>query len=106
MTDVTGSFTATGQSASLIPRVGQTYPGSQAPFNVSLAGTFVGTVQLERRFTEQGGSTWHPLTALGTQIYVWSIPCSETAEEPQAGVEYRLNCTAYTSGTINYRMGR
>ena len=26
--------------------------------------------------------------------------------EPERGVLYRFNCTAYTSGTINYRMSQ
>jgi hypothetical protein len=105
MTDVSSSFTGTGQSASIVPKKGDG-PYDAADFNVSLSGTFVGTVQLERKFTASGGSTWHPLTAAGTQIGIWTAPCSEVFEEPQGGVEYRLNCTAYTSGTISYRMGQ
>jgi hypothetical protein len=102
MADVTGSFVATGQSTSISPENAET-PDLAAGFNVSLAGTFVGTVQLERQFA--GGTVWHPLTALGTPICVWTAPCSESFDEPQAGVQYRLNCTAYTSGTISYRIG-
>lgn len=105
MADITGTFTATGQSASLTPEVTGDIKDS-VPFNVSLTGTFVGTVQLERRFTATGGTTWHPITAAATQIGIWTAPSSETFEECQAGVEYRLNCTAYTSGTVTYRMGQ
>jgi hypothetical protein len=97
--NVSSTFTGTGQSASfLIKGVDDRRPTS---FNLSLWGTFVGTVQLERSFD---GSTWLPLTANGTQIYKFTAPCSEPVEESEIGVLYRLNCTAYTSGTINYRL--
>jgi hypothetical protein len=93
---VTGTFGATGQSAAFAPI-------SARPFNVSVWGTFSGSVQLERSFD---GSAWLPITAAGMQLYVWSAPASEVAEEPEYGVLYRLNCTAYASGTINYRMSQ
>jgi hypothetical protein len=96
----TGTFTATGQSASFTPA---TPDNNRGPFNMSLWGTFVGTVQVERSF--DGGTTWLPLTALGTAI-PFTAPCSEVFEELEFGVQYRLNCTAYTSGTINYRLSR
>lgn len=93
---VTGSFTATGQSEVFRPSPG-------AAFNMTLSGTFVGTVQLERQFEETGG--FYPLTALGTSLS-FTAPCSEVFEEPEGGTAYRLNCTAYTSGTINYRISQ
>jgi hypothetical protein len=97
---VTGSFTATGQSASFSPDTTRaTQPGM---FNYSLQGTFVATLQLERLLP--GETVWQPLTALGNTIS-YNSPCSETWEECEADVSYRWNCTAYTSGTINYRMG-
>jgi hypothetical protein len=94
---VTGTFTATGQSASFTPICGR-------PFNVTLSGTFVASVQLERSF--DAGSNWHPITAAGTQLYAWTAAASETAEEHESGPIYRLNCTAYTSGTVNYRISQ
>lgn len=99
---VTASFTATGQSASFTPE-GANTPESSAPFNMSLWGTFVGTVQLERSF--DSGVTWLPITALGTSI-TFTAPASEVFAEPEVNVRYRLNCTAYTSGTINYRLSQ
>lgn len=92
-----GTFTGTGRSASFTPRQG-------AAFNVSLWGTFVATVQMERSF--DNGVTWLPLTAAGTQMYVWTGPASEIAAEPMPGVLYSLRCTAFTSGTVNYLMGQ
>ncbi len=97
---VSGSFAATGQSATFTPFIRR--PNVGYGFNISIYGTFVGSVQLERSF--DGGSNWLPLTAAGTQLYKWTAPASEQAEETVDGTIYRLNCTAYTSGTINYRI--
>jgi hypothetical protein len=66
---------------------------------------FVGTVQLERSF--DGGLTW-VLCNVGGQgaLAVWNAgtPVSAVVGEAEAGVAYRLNCVAYASGTINYRV--
>lgn len=94
---VTGSFTATGQSGSFQRDV------ERPQFNMELRGTFVGTVALERSL--DGGSNWVGLTALGT-AFSFTGPCSEIFEEPEVGALYRLNCTAYTSGTINFRLSQ
>lgn len=66
---------------------------------------YSGSVQLERSF--DGGSTWI-VCGVGGQgaqaVFSAGTPISVVAGEPERGVLYRLNCTAYTSGTINYRM--
>lgn len=91
---LTGSFTGTAQSSS---------KAIQGAFNVSLWGTFVGTVELDRSF--DAGSNWLPASLDGTGTTAsWTSAISVVANEPEAGVLYRLNCTAYTSGTINYRL--
>jgi len=94
---VVGTFAATGQSASFVPLAGR-------GFNVTAYGTFVASFQLERSF--DAGAHWSPITAAGTQRYIWTTPESEVAQEDQYGVMYRLNCTAYTSGTVNYRISQ
>lgn len=100
--NLTNAFTATGQSAAFLPDgIGDSLTRS---FNISVWGTFVGTVQLERSF--DNGTTWLPLTAGGTQIEKFTAPASESVDEFEVGVLYRLNCTAYTSGTINYRLSQ
>lgn len=87
-----GSFTATGQSDPVnVP--------SGTPFNLTIWGTFVGTVQLERRVD---GANWAPVSSEGTPVE-FTEPCSEVVSAP-ASSQYRLNCTAYTSGTINWRL--
>jgi hypothetical protein len=99
---ITGSLTGVGTSGSGSPEEIFSVDGA-APFNFSLWGSFVGTVVLERSFDQ--GMTWLPLTALGSAIS-FTAPCSETFEEPEFGVQYRVHCTAYTSGTINYRLSQ
>ena|ERR1017187_7874298 len=98
LSPVTGSFTGTGQSASFIPLAGPRM------FNVTTRGTFVASFQLERSFDM--GSNWHPITATSIQLYAWTAPESEQAQEDQFGILYRLNCTAYTSGTVYYRISQ
>lgn len=93
-----GTFVANGVSQTFNPPSG--YPFRA--FNVTISGTFVATVKLERSFNQ--GATWHGLTAAGTPIYVWTAPGSESVEENESGVQYRLNCT-WTSGTVVYRLG-
>jgi len=99
---VTGSFTATGQSNSFKP-VMRTMAWGQ--FNVSASGTFVATVQLERSF--DNGDNWFVCSrdSSGTAAS-WTAPFSVVGEEPTPGVIYRLNCTAYTSGTVTYRISQ
>lgn len=99
---VSGQFTATGQSGLFM---------AWGPFNVTIGGasgpngSWTATVELERSF--DGGTTWFVRSsdAIGTQS-VWNTPDKDVSivvGEPEKGVLYRLNCTAYTSGTINYR---
>jgi hypothetical protein len=95
---IKGAFTGTGQSAWFSPAVGRS-------FNACLDGSFVGTVRLERAFPDRIG-TVHPLTAAGASILSFTAPCSEQWQEDEFGVLYRWNCTAYTSGTINYRLSQ
>lgn len=93
---VTGSFAATGQSTPTV---------FYSAFNVSIWGTFVGTIDLERSF--DGGTTWIvcSIDSSGTPSS-YSAPISLVATEPEHQVLYRLNCTAYTSGTANYRLSQ
>ena len=85
---VTGTFGATGNSASLAFKGG---------YNVSVWGTFVATIQRQRSFDD--GVTW---LAVGADITVIG---ELSDDEPEFGVIYRLECTVYTSGTVNYRLG-
>lgn len=93
-TVLSGSFTGTGNS-----NAAQFMGG----FNVSLSGTFSGTVILERSF--DGGQNFFPCaidTAGDPNAY--TAPLSMVVSEPEPGVYYRLRCSAFVSGTINYRL--
>lgn len=94
---VAGSFGSTGYSQPFAPLAGKA-------FNISIWGTFVGTVKLVRSF--DGGLTWLPLTASGTALEVFTAPVSEQWQEDGSGVLYALLCSAYTSGAINYRISQ
>ena len=103
---LSGTFTGTGQSVSAVVF---------GPFNAVLwgtplsgtgvAGSFSGTVQLERSL--DNGTTWVVVATDGTgtqAIYTTSI--SVAGMEPEQGALYRFDCTGYVSGTINYRLSQ
>lgn len=80
--------------------------GTDAKATFTGAGvTFSGTIQLERSF--DGGATWIVCNIGGAGTlaqYTTGTPVNVAFGEPEAGVLYRLNCTVYSSGTINYRL--
>lgn len=94
---ITGSFSATGSS-----------PGAaffKGGINIALWGTFVATVQVERSF--DGGANFMPVErdTNGTNL-TFSSPDSVIAEEVESAVIWRLTCTNYTSGQVNYRVSQ
>jgi hypothetical protein len=99
---VSGTFTATGQSS---VKTNGGLPNFKGTFNLSLWGTFVATVQVERSFDD--GVTWLPLSrdVLGS-VMTFVQPVTLSLYEQEAGVQYRLNATSYTSGTVNYRISQ
>lgn len=94
---ITGSFTATGQSAWANVRPG--------PFRIALQGTFTATARLELSF--DGGTTAIAVArdATGSNAS-YTAPMALTSTEYETGVLYRWNCTAFTSGTVNYRISQ
>lgn len=85
------AITATGADAAA------TFTGSGA--------NFVGSIQVERSF--DGGRTWLVANVGGAgtlAVYSAGTPVNLTFGEPERQVLYRLNCTANTASTINYRM--
>ena len=96
---VTGALTATGSSATVFPRSDLI----ATAFNLSLWGSFSATVQIQRSF--DNGATWLPRTSNGTVI-AYTAPCSEIVAEPESGVAYRVTVTAFSSGTVNYRISQ
>ena len=71
------------------------------------AVNYSGSVQLERSF--DGGVTWL-VCGVGGQgaqaVWAAGTPISVTVSEGERNVAYRLNCTAYVSGVINYRISQ
>lgn len=86
---VSGAAAASGQSPVIKSNRGTT-------FNVSLFGTWTGSVQVQRSFN---GTTWLDVGSPHT------ANIETTVSEPEKGVSYRLNITR-TTGTIDYRMGQ
>ncbi len=95
-----GSVIASGTITSAAAITGVPIKGD---FNISVYGTFVATIQIERSF--DGGSNWIPLSkdSSGSNAS-YTAPFTFPAFEPERGVLYRLNCTSYTSGTATYRI--
>lgn len=89
---VMGQFGATGNSAPFTPI-------PDRGFNVSIWASFSGTISVTRSF--DSGVTYLPTG----NIYS-SGPVSVIIQEPEAGVLYRLECTALASGTPNYRLSQ
>jgi len=102
---ISGTFTATGQSAAAVVF---------GPFNIAiwgtplvsgLSGAFSGTIALERSL--DGGTTWIVASTDGTGTAAsYTVAVSLAGVEPEQGVQYRFDCTAYASGTINYRLSQ
>lgn len=72
-------------------------------------GAWTGSVQLERTF--DGGKTWlvcgvggGGASAIYSSVNMGANPVSIVAAEPEKGVFYRLNCTALSAGSLQYRM--
>lgn len=74
-------------------------------FNLMLSGAFVATVQLERSF--DGGLTWQVVSrdAQGAPAG-YTAACNLSGDEPEPSVLYRVNCTAFTSGPVGYRLSQ
>jgi hypothetical protein len=101
MASVTGSFAATGNGTAFTPNTGSYNNGCQ--FNIFVYGTFVGTAVLEASF--DSGTTWVPVLRYCTGTAVsYTTPSCEVLPAPEGGVQYRLRCSAYTSGTLSYRL--
>lgn len=95
---VTGTFAATGSSSAFTPAAGK-------GIWVTLQGTWAATVVVERSI--DSGTTWLPLTAAGSSFGSFSANAQEVVgqEDDPGAATYRLRCTAYTSGTVTYRIG-
>ena len=82
MASVTGTFTGTGQSDTI----------TGTGIDVSLSGAATATVAIQRRMN----ASWVTIESITGD--------GERVVENATGLEHRLNCTAYTSGTVTYTM--
>lgn len=101
-----GVDTAARQSGGAISSVAAG-PGqpAQGPFNVSVWGTFVATWSIERSF--DGGTTWLNVSLNGSgSANSFTAGTTLTFSEPESGVQYRVHVTAWTSGTVNWRISQ
>lgn len=93
---VTGSSTATGASEARV------FTGT---FNVTLRVPGTQTFQLQRSF--DGGTNWDTVSKdADGNAASYTVSCSFTLFEPEEGVLWRVNCSAYTSGTGVYRISQ
>lgn len=90
MSVLTGTITGTG----VVGAVGARQIHIYGAFNLSLRAFGVATVALERSFNDTDWGVVEEFTENAEKI----------GDEPKGAV-YRLNCTAYTSGTIAYHLG-
>lgn len=84
---LTGAFAGTGVSLAFL--------ASLPEYNLSLYGGS-GTVALERSF--DSGSTW-------ATVETFAADAERIVDNVEVDTLYRFNCTAFTSGPINYRIG-
>ena len=88
LSPISGELAATGTSEGTIELA--------KDFSLSLRGTWVGTVLVERSFDD--GVEWGTVESFTENTEKWGY-------EPE-GALYRVRCSAYTSGTILYRLGK
>ena len=106
---VSGQFTGTGQSgnanAGLNAGANPQPPVFKDVLNAAIWGTFVATLVLEKSF--DGGANYVPISKDSSgNANSYTAPCAVGIYEPEHNVLYRWNCTAFTSGTINYRISQ
>lgn len=74
-------------------------------FSVNIWGTFSATAVLEKSY--DGGTTWLAAQKdTSTAAPSWTAAASVVIYEPESGVLYRIRCSAYTSGTISWRISQ
>lgn len=95
---VSGTFTGTGQSATIEVK---------DKCNVVIdANGATATVAIERQLPGEAGFTVISRDGAGNpaSYAVATLDFNGTIEETEGGATYRLNCTAYTTGTVNFRL--
>lgn len=102
---IAGTFATTGNTSSdftpkelLTATADRPIKASQEGFfNLSLSGTWVGTIALERKYSS---------TDAFKEVTTFTANTEDQREEREAGVTYRLKMKAYTSGTPTFRLSK
>lgn len=89
MSSDSGSFSGTGAGSSVAT------VGSEL-LTLSIRGTFTATIDLERSYDD--GGNW-------SVVESYTAATEKNIESASRDFVYRLNCSAYTSGTANYYLG-
>ena len=86
-TRLAGNFTSTGTSSEFVV--------SGRDFVLKIGGTFSATVALEIFNTQ--ANAWQTVES-------YLVPSVKAVESVARGGRFRLNCSAYTSGTVSYEL--
>lgn len=72
-------------------------------FSLNIYGSFNATIQVER--SPDNGTTFLPVAIDPTGTYaIYTVPVSLNGFSPDTGIQFRLNCTAFTTGPVNFRL--
>lgn len=82
---------------------GTAVPLRSGTYSLTIWGNFIATLVVEYSFDAQ--VTWVPATTLDGVAASFTSPLSVVGEQPEANTFVRLRCTAFTSGTANWRIG-
>ena len=93
---LTGSFAGTGTSSAV---------KIWGDFNVTLGGSFTATISVERSL--DSGNSWTVVAADGKGTpATYTSPIALVGQEIENGAQYRLNCTSFAAGPVNYRISQ
>lgn len=108
MAKVSGTFTAVGGTSDWVGLDDVSAGRWAAPgeaLTLMVTGSFTGSITLEVQSKSQPGKIAPvAIDATGAAL-VLSAPAALTVQVPSSGLEYRLRCTARSSGTIEYQLG-
>lgn len=72
--------------------------------NFVLSGVFVATLRLAASW--DAGATWILVTSADGTLRTFAAPERVVIDEPEDGVLYRAECTAWTSGAAAWRFSK
>lgn len=73
-------------------------------YNLRVSGTFVATWSLQR--SSDGGANWFDLTDYQSVVVGGTGTMNTVLIDAEDNFMVRVNVSAYTSGTLNYRLGQ